>query len=605
MRITWRRQIVRFFIAIGVFVVAAILLGVGVTQKLFFAGPEYTTMTATVNPDAPYLVIDGKTLTLHGENANITVSGPKTATFVAYGRTEDVSAWIGQDNFDLLRYSTKKSDFVLSKGKNKPAEPGVPWDPALSEQTIVSPVGSDLWLGEQSGKSSATLPALGLDAGMSAIIASDGQADAPGIVTIAWPLPSRVPFATGYIIAGGIVAFIGLVLYLWALRHDRNSQGPRRRGRVSKAPKPRSLRMPTPKSLVSASPKGRRSLPRGSSFIALGLAGALSLGLSSCSPYNSGQGVVAPTPTATESVEIEGQPPAVTERQLMRIMSKISETVTTADSTLDSALSGTRLIGPAQEIRAANYAIRKVDAAIPALPALAASPITFTMPQATSTWPREVIAVVQNENDPSVPTTGLMMIQNSPRENYHVEYMVTLEPNAQVPTVAPANVGSALVAPDSKLLLISPDQLSAAYGSVLASGEASPYFGLFDFTADTLITQIGKAYKDQKQSSVSTNASLEFTQNPGSGEPLALATMDSGAIVLVGLNEVETVKPTQTGASVSPEGQAKILSGITSSTTGIESTYGLQLALYVPPLGSTEKIRLLGYSQGLIAARGL
>ena len=263
------------------------------------------------------------------------------------------------------------------------------------------------------------------------------------------------------------------------------------------------------------------------------------------------------------------------------------------------------MIGPAQEIRAANYSIRKADGSVAALPKLAASPITFTMPQATATWPRQVIAVVQNENDPSVPTMGLMMIQNSPRDNYHVEYMVTLEPNATVPTVAPANVGSALVPPDSKLLLISPDQLSAAYGSVLTQGTDSPYYGLFDFTADTLVTQVGKDYKAQKAASVSEHASLEFSQNAGSGTPLGLATLDSGAIVTVSLNEIETVRPTQAGASVSPEGQAKILSGISTSTSGVESTYGMELAFYVPPLGSKDKIRLLGYTQGLISARGL
>ena len=459
-------------------------------------------------------------------------------------------------------------------------------------------------MGEKVGKSTATLPTF-LDEGMSAIIAADGKTNAPGNITIAWPLPSRIPFATGFIIGGGVLALIGLVLYLWALRHDRNSQGPRRRGKLPKPPKPRALSMPTPKSLVSAAPKGRRGISRGSSFVALGLAGVLTVGLSSCSPYNSGQGVATPTPTATDSIEIDGQPPAVTERQLQRILSRISETVTAADTALDPTLSGSRLIGPAQEIRAANYAIRKADSSAPALPELAASPITFTMPQATATWPRQVIAVVQNENDPSVPTMGLMMIQNSPRDNYHVEYMVTLEPNAQVPTVAPANVGSALVPPDSKLLLISPDQLSAAYGSVLTMGEASPYYGLFDFTADTLVTQVGKAYKDQKSSAISGRASIDFSQSASSGAPLGLATLDSGAIVTVGLNEVESVRPTETGASVSLEGQAKILSGITSSPTGVESTYGLQLAFYVPPLGSKDKIRLLGYTQGLISAKGL
>ena len=593
----------RFLIAIGVFTVAAVLLGVGVVQKVFFAGDEYTTLTTTVEPNAPYLVIDGKTLTLHGTNPVITVSGAKE-TFVGFGRTEDVAAWIGTDDYDVLKYSTKKSDFVFGEGKSKVVESTNLETPALTEQPILTPAGSDLWLGEMVGKSTATLPTF-LDNGMSAIIASNGTADAPGNVTIAWPLPSRIPFATGFIIGGGALALVGLVLYLWALRHDRNSQGPRRRGKLPKPPKPRALRMPTPKSLVSAAPKGRRGISRGSSFIALGLAGVLTVGLSSCSPYNSGQGVVQPTPTATQSVEIDGQPPAVTERQLQRILSKISETVTAADVALDPALSATRLIGPAQEIRAANYSIRKTDSSVAALPELAASPITFTMPQATATWPRQVIAVVQNEQDPSVPTMGIMMIQNSPRENYHVEYMVTLEPNAQVPTVAPANVGSALVPADSKLLLISPDQLSAAYGSVLTQGAESPYYGLFDFTSDTLVTQVGKDYKAQKAASVAENASLEFSQNPGSGQPLGLATMDSGAIVTVGLNEVETVRPTQTGASVSPEGLAKILSGVSTSTTGIESTYGLELAFYVPPLGSKDKIRLLGYTQGLISARGL
>lgn len=594
----------RFIIAIGVFVVAAILLGVGVTQKIFFAGPEMVTLSASVDPSAPYTVIDGKTLTLHGTNPYITVSGASKGNFVGYGRTDDVKAWIGADDYETLGYSTKQSKFVLAEGKNPDINTQEAGLVELPEQTILNPAGSDLWLGEASAKKTATVPTE-LDKGMSAIIASDGKANAPGEVTISWPLPSAVPFATGFIIIGGVLALIGLVLYLWALRHDRNSQGPRRRGRGPKPPKPRAISLPTPKSLVSAQAKGRRSLNRGTAFVAIGLASALSLGLSSCSPFQAPKAPEAATPSATPTPGIEGEPPAVTQRQLGVILEKISDTVASADSTMDATLSATRLVGPAQEIRAANYAIRKADGSVAALPALAASPITFDMPQASDTWPRQVIAVVQNEKDPSVPTMGMMMIQNSPRENYHIEYLVTLEPNAAVPTVAPANVGSALVMPDSKLLLISPDQLSAAYGSVLMQGEASPYYGLFDLTADSLVSQVGKSYKDQKIASVSGRASVEFSQSAGSGVPMGLATLDSGAIVTVGLNETETVKPTEGGASVSLEGQAKTLSGITSSPTGVESTYGMQLAFYVPPLGSKDKIRLLGYTQGLIAAKGL
>ena len=590
----------RFILAIGVFIVAAALLGTGVIQKAFFGAPEFISVSAELNTSSPYAVISGKSLRAHDGIPNIIVSGAKT-NFVGYGRTEDVLAWIGQDRYDRISLTNQKSELSIRKGiLRSTAE--IPKQPQeFSEQPIVNPAGSDLWLGEDFGERSALLQA-NASRGMSAIIASDGIELAPGDVTIQWPLPSRIPYANLFIIVGGVLALAGLLLYLWALRHYRNRNGPRRGGG---APKPKSISMPRPKSLTSAAPKGRRALGRGSSFIALGVIGSLTLGLAGCTPLRPTTEETTPTPTSTDIASLEGPAPAVTELQLDRILAKVSATITQADTELNSDLAGTRLIGPALEMRNANYAIRRADGAQPALPALAPGPVTFLMPQATDNWPRIVFTVVQDETDPTIPTSGMVLVQNSPRENYHVEYIVTLEPNASVPTVASPEVGSALVQSDSKLLLIAPDQLAEAYGSVLLSGTESPYYGLFDFETDTLVTQVGKDYKDQKRSSVSERASLDFTQTPGSGEPLALATLDSGAIVTVSLNEVETVKPTQAGASVSPEGQAKILSGITSSTTGVESVYGIELAFYVPPLGSTEKIRLLGYTQGLISARGL
>ena len=42
---------------------------------------------------------------------------------------------------------------------------------------------------------------------------------------------------------------------------------------------------------------------------------------------------------------------------------------------------------------------------------------------------------------------------------------------------------------------------------------------------------------------------------------------------------------------------------MTSSKTGIASTYGYQLAFYVPPAGSDQKITLLGFAQGLVSAK--
>ncbi|WFR66405.1 hypothetical protein P9139_16395 [Curtobacterium flaccumfaciens] len=50
------------------------------------------------------------------------------------------------------------------------------------------------------------------------------------------------------------------------------------------------------------------------------------------------------------------------------------------------------------------------------------------------------------------------------------------------------------------------------------------------------------------------------------------------------------------------EGAVKALSGVDSSTKGISATYGVQLLFYVPPVGTDDKVVLLGFTQGLTAA---
>ncbi|MEO6533629.1 MAG: hypothetical protein ABIO06_08655, partial [Pseudolysinimonas sp.] len=78
---------------------------------------------------------------------------------------------------------------------------------------------------------------------------------------------------------------------------------------------------------------------------------------------------------------------------------------------------------------------------------------------------------------------------------------------------------------------------------------------------------------------------------------------DSGQIVAVELDDVETVTPTEAGAAIDPGAEAKALSGKGQSVKGIVATYGLQLLFYVPPVSATgEKVELLGFAQGLIAA---
>jgi hypothetical protein len=556
---------VRFIVAISALALAFVLLIVGLSQKIFFSGVEFVSVSQQVNPTTAYLVIDGSVLSHDGGTPYITARGGATDV-VAYGTTKDVQAWLGNSAYNTLTFDKNGKDLVLASVAAK--------DQSAKAPIIVDPAGSDMWLGEQVGTDSATVIAAS-NSSYSAIVSADGTSIAPGDITIAWAQPSRIPFASGFMIAGGVLALVGLVALMWALRQMKREQGPRRRGRTPKAPRPKMLKPSIPASLQPKS-RGRRAIGPGSAFTAMALAGVLSLSLAGCSPYQTGQGNASASPSGDA---LNKTSPDVSEAQLARIMSRMSATIAKADEAKDTTLAASRLVGPAMALRAANYEIRRKDSAQAALAPIPGAPLSFQMPQTTDSWPRIVMAVVQNPNDPSVPTTGLVLIQNSPRENYHVEYNVTLEPNASVPRVAPASVGSPFVAADSKLLLIAPNQLAAAYGDVLNNGSTSPYYGMFDYSADTLITQIGKEYRDKKRATVADRASIEYSQAAGSGAPLTLAT-------------------------VTPEGQAKVLSGLGATATGYQTTYGLQFIFYVPPVGSTEKIRLLGYSQGLISARG-
>lgn len=608
----------RFLAAIAVFVVTAVLLGTGFTQKIFFSGPEFAALSTTIRANASYIVIGGDVLNSKPGLQTVSAQGSQT-TFVGYGRTSDVLAWLNGSNYSKITYDPETrvldNELVVNQTDTPKSDMSATGTSVETNKTnpadaIDNPAGSDLWLGERVGTSNVSLP-MNADERMSVIIASNGVESAPSDVRISWPIPSQSPFSTWFIIAGGVGLLVGLLLLMWALTKMKNQHGPKRRGRAARRP-----RSPTPRQLAKLGSgtstrilppvKGRRGLQNRSAFILLPIGMALTLGIASCSsPYETGQGAVTPSPTATVAAGEDAPLPDVSEPQLARILARVSETVATSDKDLNASLAATRLVGPALQIRTASYTMRTADASVAALPVIPANPVTFLMPQATDTWPRFVLVVIQDVTDTTVPTTGLVLVQQSPRENYHVEYSLTLEPNAAVPEVAPATVGSAVLAPDSKLLLLEPDQLAAAYGDILMKGDLSPYSGLFDGSSDSLRAQIGLPYKDAKRAAIGEKARIEFTQAPGVGLPVSLATNDSGAIVTVSLNENETVRPTEAGAIVNAEGQTKVLAGISTSATGIESTYGIQLSFYVPPVGSTEKIRLLGFSQGLIAARSL
>lgn len=613
----------RFVFAIVAFVLAAVMILLGIAQRTVFLEPSSTSRTVTLEGGERYAVITPKALGAFPGSQTITVEGPG-AVFLAYGRSEDIQAWLGDDPHAVIGHKAGSTGLTSTSAGEPtatatptpaPTPPGAatpaPSAAAEAEPTGANPAGSDLWLEEFRAEKRLSRT-INVPDGISVLVASDGTDPAPTEIMVAWPADNSTPQAGPLIVGGIALLVIGLILFLLGLVHMRRSRGPRRN--LPKGPRmPRLPRVPRPKSIKASEITGpRRQITR--SFVTVVPVLLVSgLVLSGCSAEfwpGSVAGpstAVSPSPGASEDPGTAEDvfPPAVTVPQLERIVRKIALVTRDADGKLDSAALKTRFTGPALEQRLANYSIRAKIKKFPVLPALPASPLTLTLPQQTSAWPRVVMTVIQDKEDPTVAPTAIVMRQEDPRANYLVEYAVQLEAAAQVPDVAPATIGAPLIAPDSKLLLMPPDEIAAAYADILVKGDKSPSFDFFEAEGDSFRTQVGLEAKTKKKKDLPKTASIVFGTAVGTGKTIALATNDSGSIVAVSIKETETVKPVDAGATVSPEGASKALSGVSATAKGIQSIYGEQLLFHVPAAGSTDKILLLGFATGLISSAEL
>lgn len=615
----------RFVVAIVSFVVAFALIGLGIAQRTVFAEPDHVTSEVTAKEDAPITIVDGSALNARDGRQRIEIGDAfDDRVFAAYGRTGDLIAWAGETSYNYVTYDEEKEELTAEFTRGETDE-------------AIDPTGSDLWLGEYAKEEPLDIT-LNVPEDVSLIVLSDGVAPAPATVAVTWAVDNRAPWSGPLLVGGVLFLLLGLGLYLWALAHLRKTRGPRRKPptqpKLPKKPRynyrkaTKAIRRAKPKAIEK--PKGRRAAGRMTAVLPVAL--VTGLVLSGCSAdswpdFITGRGAdTAPAPSASAlAAEDIVQAPAVTVPQLEDIVKRISAVSAQADADRDPELAKTRFTGAALQLREANYAIRKVDNSIAPEPAIPEGPVEVALPQQTDSWPRAVFTVVQEAapavsapsatetpdaeapeeaEEPTVIPTALMLVQETPRDQFKVAYAVVLEANPLFPDVAGETVGAVRQDPSNKLLKIAPGELPAAYADVMVKGAESEFFELFDNEADALLPEVGAAAKAARAKALPTTK-LAFSTLEGVGEPIAMSTLNSGALVTVSTAEVESAKPKEAGAILSPEAATKALSKVSKTTSGVSATYAYQLLFYVPPAASGEKIVLLGFSEGLVAAKEL
>lgn len=585
----------RFILALVSLLIAVVLIGYGIAQRTVLAGPDQITAVSEASSDATVTVIDGETLNARPGLQDVRVDGD--AIFAAYGRTTDVLAWVGDATYNNLTFDDETlqlTDEVV----------------VGTEDEVPSPVDSDLWLKQYTGEGELRMP-VKLDPDLSFILVSDGTEPAPAQVSITWPLDNRTPWAGPLVAGGAAMLLLALIFFLWALLHQRTVRGPRRKSikpartvRMPRLPRQRSYRVRKPKAVTQA--RGRRST-RTMAVAPVLLAGVLVLGGCSSELWPGADDLPAASaiPSASPEVEVdEPTPAAATVSQVRAIVQDVAEVATASDASLDVEALKARFDGPALAFRTGNYAVRAKDSAFPAPAPIPSEQPQVSLPQVTGeTWPRTMFAVVQASEATTAPV-ALTLVQQAPRDQYKVIYAVALEPDATIPDMAPEGVGALPLGPDSPLLSTPPSQLLAAYIDVLDTGEASASYGLFDVASDSLIPQLVKIRDDQK-AKLGTGATIEVANAAGDADAIALSSQEIGALVNVYLTSTTTVKPVEAGSRIDVEGAVKTVTGLSGTTKGVTSSFGDQLLFYIPPIGSTDKIVLLGFTDGFLTAQEL
>jgi hypothetical protein len=564
----------RIIIAVAMFFLSLALILAGIAERTVWAPEQTKAMSISMDSTRPLVIIPHSILKLHQGTPVIQASGA-ARVFVATGREADVNAWVGGSSKTTIDFDAKTKKLTAASVDGL--------DPSAD------PTASDLWRTERVAPTKVSAK-VDTSAEAAVILASDGLSAAPNRVTIEWQrnydlTPSNVLLFTG---EGLLLAT--LIYNIFIFRNIRNSRRPRRR--LPKAPHgPRSR----PKRRESNLPRrGRRVVGRNYALLPVSL---VMVGLvAGCAPA-----ATAPTPTPTPNSSTVAKPAALQLGQIRRIVTSVATLAKSADTSQNGSQLLPRFAGPALEMREAAYSLQKKSKKAPALETLYSSPLTLSLPAATDIWPRTLMVVtgVQKKHLPNL----LMFRQMTPRQQYQVWYTTTLVSGVKLPNVPAATDGSVPVTPDSAYLEELPQNLPTVYGDVINQGSASVSYGKFNLTNDSFYSQISKIQSDQQRSL--TNASLTYQHQLSDPEPLGLATADGGALVAVYMKDITTIKPTKKNSGITVNALEQVALGAKGSIKGVVSTYGDMLLFYVPSIGQTNKIKLLGWQAGLLKVKSL
>lgn len=587
----------RFKTAVALVLLGLLTLLAGVGQKTIWAPAE--TVTASAPSDgtaAPLTVIDQKLRTLHGGTVKINVKG-EGSFMLAAGRPDDVDAWVGKTAHNTVSgVSEDNKELQLTHTEGEAAAP--------------SPAGSDLWVTTEnaSGELNYTWSAPA-DGEWSLLLASDGTKPAPSSISMTFPNDTSTPWAVPLMVLGGLLMLAGLALLVFKPKGGKPAvDGGNETGESMKDKLVRRARAARPADKpASAGPAPVEKQPgTASSTAAFGSRRAGVAMVALAATIVAGTGVAAqasttpaPSPSAgeTAAADTAADSPVLLDAQFRRILEQVSSTVDAGDAAKDAAKLKSRVDRTELEVRTQNYKIRSQVGAYEARMPVRATKLLTTVVTSKRAWPRSVLAVTQGEGN--VVPQLLTLVQKSPRENYKLVETTPLQPGTTFPAIGRTGTET-LAADDKSGLLYSGAEALAGLGDrltksdstfkdKLVEGQSSPYI------ADTLAYQADVA-------KTGVNGNFSFTHKVVPEETVVFRTADGGALVLGRLNFAFDGTPKAEGDKLAIGDDAAVLAGGKETSSGMVLNFAESMAVYIPPTGSKDPMKLVAATRGLVGA---
>ena len=593
----------RFKTAVALVLLGLMTLLAGVGQKTFWAPAETVTATAPADGTAaPLTVIDEKLRTLHGGTVKINVKG-EGSFMLAAGRPDDVDAWVGKTAHNTVSgVSEDNKALQLTHTDGEAAAP--------------SPAGSDLWVTTENASRELnytwSAPA---DGEWSLLLASDGTKPAPSSISMTFPNDTSTPWAVPLMVLGGLLILAGLALLVLkpkggkpaGVGGDETGESMKdklvRRARaIRPADKPAPGDKPAP-----AAPSPVEKHPGSTNSPATFGAGRTGLAMAAlAATLVAGTGVAAqatttpaPSPSSgeTAAADTAADSPVLLDAQFRRILEQVSSTVDAGDAAKDAAKLKSRVDRTELEVRTQNYKIRSQVGAYEARMPVRATKLLTTVVTSKRAWPRSVLAVTQGEGN--VVPQLLTLVQKSPRENYKLVETTPLQPGTTFPAIGRAGTET-LAADDKSGLLYSGQEALAGLGDrltkadstfkdKLVEGQSSPYI------ADTLAYQADVA-------KTGVNGNFSFTHKVVPEDTVVFRTADGGALVLGRLNFAFDGTPKAEGDKLAIGDDAAVLAGGKETSSGMVLNFAESMAVYIPPTGSKDPMKLVAATRGLVGA---